>query len=83
MLWIYLCEYNFLFLLFFSEKAKAATGDVLWKKMFLKISQIYWKTPSLEFFLINLEAFNTYFEKHLWTIPSTKINICLTVKNIF
>ena len=39
-LWIYLGEYIFRFYFFVSEKTKAATRDVLWKKEFLKISQI-------------------------------------------
>ena len=56
-LWIYLCKYIFSFSLFFSEKTNAATGDLLWKKVFLKISQIYRETPVLEFFLIKLQVF--------------------------
>ena len=36
-LWIYLCEYIYSFLLFL-EKAKAATRDVLWNLVFLKIT---------------------------------------------
>ena len=70
----------FIFTFFISEKTKAATGDVLWKNVFPQVSQIQ-KHLSWGLFLIKLEVFqNTYFEEHLWTNASKKINICLIFK---
>ena len=41
----------------FSEKTNAATGDVLWKKLFWKISQIFRKTPVLDYLLNKIAGF--------------------------
>ena len=72
----------FHFYFFVSGKKKAATGDVLRIKVFLKVSQENRKTPVLvSLFKIKLQVFkNTYFEELLWTTASKKINICSIVK---
>ena len=76
---VYSWEYSFSFLLFL--KKKAATGEVPWKKLFLKILKFTGKHLRWSLFLKKTAGFkNTYFEEHLWTTASKNINICLTVK---
>ena len=80
---LFVCKYIYMNIFFpvcfFSEKTKAATGYVLWKKVFLKIEQYFTrKHLCWSLFLIKLQVFkNTYFEKHLWTTACKNINICL------
>ena len=70
------------FYFFISKKTKAATGDILWKKHFLKnLANFTGKHLCWSLFLMKLQVFkNTYFEKHLWTTASKKTNICLIVE---
>ena len=95
-LWIYYIYVNifFHFYFFVSKKTKAAIGDILWKKMFLKISQISQENAcvAVSFFLIKLllkslwklrNFKSTYFEEHLWATVSKRINTCLIVKVLF
>ena len=57
--------------------AEVATG-ALWKKVFLKISQILRETSCVGVFFDKVAGFcepfkNTYFEEHLWTTASNKV----------
>ena len=62
------CEYVhvkifFHFYFFVSEKTKAATGHVLWRKMFHKFCKFHRKHLCWSLFLMKLQVFkNTYFE---------------------
>ena len=66
---------------FFSEKTKAASRDVLWKKCSDRFWQFTGKHLGWSLFLKRLQVFRyTYFEEQLLTTASKNINICLTIK---
>ena len=82
-LWIFLCEYIFLFLLFCFKKDKSSHRRCSVKRGVIKnCANFTGKHLCWSLFLIKLQVFeNNYFEaQHLWTTACKKVSICLIVK---